>query len=138
MLNITEDQINSIRDQLSSATPIAVGYRLIVKPITARKGMEASEANEFKALAAAGFEVKDKNQQSKETQGSDVGIIVSAGPESYDSGSMKDKPNWAEVGDVVIMGRYEGKRVELPPGSGEFYQFINDNDILGIYKGVEV
>lgn len=138
MLKINEEQLDSIRDQLATATPTAVGYRLMVKPIPARKGMEGAEAAKFEKLAAAGFVTKTDNQESKESHGSDIGVVVHVGPDTYKIGNMSECSNWVEVGDVVIIQRYAGHRAELPPGSGEFYHFINDDDVFGKYEGIEV
>lgn len=135
-LKISDDQIENIRDQLATANPVAVGYRLMVKPIPARKGMEASEAAEFSELAKAGFEVKTNNEQSRETHGSDVGIIVNCGPSAYQSGQLAEGEPWAKEGDVVIFPRYCGHICEVPPGSGEKFHFMTDDDLLGKYEGI--
>ena len=135
MLEYSEVEIAALRDELSAACVVGVGYRLIVQPIAARTGMEAHEEAQFPTLAAAAaskgtsLAVKSGHEETRETHGSDVGVVVSAGPPAY---SDSAEP-WAKVGDVIVMGRYEGKRVELPPGSGNFYQFINDNHVLGRY-----
>lgn len=136
MLKINEDQLDTIREQLADAPIESVGYRLMIRPIPARKGMEASEANYAPTLAKAGFVTKTDNQEAKESHGSDVGIVVHAGPDAYTFGRLKDYDPWCKEGDIVIFGRYEGQRVELPPGSGEFYHFMNDDDIKGKYTGV--
>lgn len=144
MLKISEAQIESVRDQLAKATPQAVGYRLMIKPVEARKGMEAAEEKAFPNLMAAAalqgekLEIKSSKQEAKESHGSDVGIVVAVGPDSYKMGNMQDSSTWAEVGDVVILQRYAGHRCEVPPGSGDFYQFINDEDLMGKYEGVEL
>lgn len=137
-LKITDDQIESIRDQLADANPVAVGYRLMVKPIPARKGLEAAEGSKFETLAGKGFEVKTNNEQSRETHGSDVGVIVNCGPEAYNSGQLKEADDWAQVGDVVIFPRYCGHICEVPPGSGEKFHFMTDDDLLGKYEGIEL
>lgn len=138
MLNITEKQISSIRKQLGTAKIEAVGYRLMIKPIRATKGMESAEADKYETLAKAGFEVKSDDQQSRETKGENVGIIVHAGPDCYKSGMLKEREPWAKAGDVVIFPRYAGHSCELPPGSGEYYQFMTDDDLVGKYKGVKL
>jgi len=138
MLKITDEQIESIRDQLSTATPQAVGYKLMVRPIEARKGMEAAEAEQYSELAKKGFEVKSEQTKDKETHGSDVGVVVAIGPDAYTVGRMAEMEPWCDVGDVVIFERYTGKRCELPPGSGVYYHFMDDDDIKGKYKGIEL
>ena len=135
-LKISDAQLESIRNQLADANPVAVGYRLMVKPIPARKGMEASESAEFGTLAKAGFEVKTSKEKSRETHGSDVGVIVHCGPDSYRAGQLKDSEPWAKEGDVVIFPRYCGHICEVPPGSGEKFHFMTDDDLLGKYEGI--
>ena len=138
MLKINEDQINSIRDKLATANPVAVGYRLMIRPIPARKGLEASEGDKYSALAKAGFEVKSTHEQARETHGSDVGIVVDVGPDAYKSGVLKDREPWCKEGDIVIFKRYCGYCCELPPGSGQKFHFMSDDDIEGKYEGVEL
>lgn len=138
MLKISESQVESVRDQLGATNIVGVGYRLIIKPVEARKGMETAEADKFSTLARSGFEVKTDKEQAKETHGSNVGIIVHAGPDCYNSGALKDCDPWAKEGDIVIFPRYAGNQVELPPGSGEIYYFMADDDLLGKYEGIEL
>lgn len=136
MLKITQDQINSVRKQLGTAKISAVGYRLMVKIINATNEMEAVEANKHSTLAAKGFVVKSDDQQSRETKGENVGIVVNCGPDAYKSNSLKDRNPWVKEGDVVIFPRYAGHSCELPPGSGEYYQFMDDDDLVGKYKEI--
>lgn len=140
MLKFSEDQIAAIRDEFAEAKCEAAGYRLIIQPIAARTGMEAVESAQFPTLQSnadklkTSVAVKSGHEETRETHGSDVGVVVHVGPTAY----ADSKGHWAELGDVVIMGRYEGKRVELPPGSGEFFQFINDNHVLGTYRSENI
>ena len=136
MINISNEQLESVRDQLADANPVAVGYRLMVLPIPARKGMESAEAAEYSELAKAGFEVKSNQQEAKETHGSDVGILVHAGKDAYNIGNLALGDPWAAEGDVVIFPRYCGAIVEVPPGSGQKMHFMTDDDLLGKYEGV--
>ena len=138
MLKINDEMVNSVRDKLAGANPVAVGYRLMVKPIPARKGLEASEGDKYTELAKAGFEDKSKNEQQRESHGSDVGIIVDVGPDAYSVGNLSDREPWAKEGDVVMFPRYCGHICEVPPGSGEKYHFMTDDDLLGKYEGVEL
>ena len=127
---ISKEQINAAYELLATGMPKAAGYRILIKPLEATKQMEAKEAEKYSHLAAQGFEVKTENQKERETRGIFYGIVVHIGSTAYD---RLGEP-WAKVGDVVIFHRYTGVRHELPPGSGEFYQFINDEDIHGILE----
>jgi len=138
MLDITDEQVNSIRQQLGKAQITAVGYRLMVKPINATRGMEGVETENMPELAKAGFITKSDDEASRQTKGSDVGLIVNAGPNCYAVGMLKDCEPWAAEGDVVIFPRYAGHSCELPPGSGNYYQFMADDDLVGKYEGIEL
>lgn len=133
---LREDELLAIRGKLAEATPKAVGYRLMVQPIPADKGMEAAEAAEFETLSKSGFEVKTNNQESKETHGSDLGVVIDVGGDSYSIGNLAKVEPWANVGDVVIFPRYCGHICEVPPGSGNKIHFMTDDDLLGKYEGV--
>ena len=138
MIKINDNQLDSIRDQLADAEHETVGYRLMIKPIPARKGLEASEGDKFSELSKAGFEVKSIHEQSRESHGSDVGVVVHCGPDAYKLGNLKDCKAWAKEGDVVVFPRYCGHVCEVPPGSGEKYHFMTDDDLLGKYKGIKL
>ena len=112
---------------IAKGVPKARGYRIIVKPLDAVEQLEAKEAEMFPTLAKSGFKAKTAEQQERESKGSDHGIVISVGNTAYD----RLGENWCKVGDVIIFHRYAGKRIELPPGSGEFLQFINDEDVFG-------
>lgn len=130
MIKITDEMIEEARDLIAFGTPVAVGYRLLIKPIEATMGLEKSEKEQFSALAAAGFEAKSENQKERESKGSHHGILVDMGDYAFKAAILGGE-NWIEEGDVVIYDRYTGAEVELPPGSGEVYRFANDESILG-------
>lgn len=138
MLNITEQDLEKVRDHLADATPTAIGYRLMIRPLPADKTMAGLDKKKFETLAASGFTDKTSNEASRQTYGSDVGVVVSIGQDAYSVGNLKDTQNWCAVGDVVIFPRYSGHRCEMPPGSGEHYHFMNDDDIVGRYEGVKL
>lgn len=137
-IKITEEQFDSIRQQMASTTPTAIGYRLMIKPIPVGKDMAGVDAKKFETLAAAGFTDKTNNEASKQTHGSDVGVVVSLGDDAYSVGTLENTNNWCQVNDVVIFPRYSGHRCEVPPGSGDYYHFMNDDDIVGKYEGIEI
>jgi hypothetical protein len=64
--------------------------------------------------------------------------VVDVGPDCYSAGVLKDREPWVKEGDVAIFKRYTGYCLELPPGSGQMFQFMSDDDIEGKYKGVEL
>lgn len=144
MKNYTEEQLEEIRDALLDAEPEAVGYRLMIRPLPARQGLEAAEMEQFETLNAIAkskgttVATKTDNQESRETHGSDVGIVVNIGSDAYQLGRLGEREPWCEVGDVVMFPRYCGHITEVPPGSGIKYHFMTDDDLIGKYKGVKV
>ncbi len=130
MIQITEKMIEEARDLIAFGNPVAVGYRLMIKPLDAVTGLESSEKEQFSALAKAGFEAKTKEQKDKESYGSQHGILVSKGEFAFKAAALGGE-DWTVEGDVLIFDRYAGVEIELPPGSGEKYRFTNDESILG-------
>jgi len=136
MLKPNEDQIKYAQNVVASQLPQAAGYRLIVKPLPWSDGLKAGEAEKFGTLAQSGFIAQSSTQTAREDKGSYVGILCHVGEGAYKGESLAGGA-WANVGDVVVFNRYAGQRVDIPPGSGDFYHFCNDEDILGKY-GVTV
>jgi len=121
-------EIDKARDLIAHGNPVAVGYRLMIKPIEATTQLEQIEKSEFKTLGKAGFEVKTEHQKDRESFGTHHGILISKGEHAFKAEGWTD---WVQVGDVVIFDKYAGVEVELPPGSGNKFRFTNDESILG-------
>jgi len=121
--------IGAARALVSKGMLQAVGYRLLIKPIESTMGLEEAEMETAPTLAQAGFVAKSVNQIEREERGENHGVIISMGPVAFDR--MGGREAWADEGDVVVFSRYAGTRVEHPPGSGTFYQLMNDEDIFG-------
>ena len=124
--------IDKARDLIASGTPEAVGYRILVKPLDAVTEMAASQMEQFPTLAAADFQDKTGDQADRESKGTHHGILAHIGPGAFKGDLEKFGCEWPKVGDVVILDRYTGTEMELPPGSGDKYRFANDEAILGI------
>jgi len=105
----------------------AAGYRVLVKPITVKRTLVGAEAELAPTLADKGFEARTIGQAEKEERGENHGIVMHIGPTAFD---RLGEP-WCSVGDVVVYSRYAGTRVEHPPGSKNFFQIVNDEDIFG-------
>lgn len=124
--------LTAARELIANGMLVAVGYRVLVKFVEVTKGMEAVEQDKFKTLAEGGFEVKTDKRREQEERGADIGIVMSIGGCAFERhGGQKV---WCDVGDVVAVNPYSGRRAEFPPKSGTFYQFVNDEDILGRIK----
>lgn len=131
MIAITEEMINEARDLIANGTPEAVGYRVLIKPIDAVTTMETSQMEQFETLAKLDFETKTTDQADRESKGTHHGILAHKGPGAFKGDLEKFDCDWPEEGEVVILDRYTGTELELPPGSGDKYRFANDEAILG-------
>lgn len=135
MIQVTDEMLEEARNLIANGCPEAVGYRLMIKPIEATTGLEVSEKTKYETLASVGFETKTKEQKEREDRGSHHGILVSKGGYAFKAAALGGE-DWAEEGDILIFDRYSGVQVELPPGSGQMYRFVNDESILGRMKNV--
>lgn len=124
------DEYAEARKLIASGIPKAAGYRLLIKPIEVEKGLTEAQSKEFQALADLGFEAKTDGQKEREDRGTMWGIVEDVGEFAYKQPALGGQ--WCEKGDVVCFKRYEGARFELPPGSGQYYSFVNDEDIFGV------
>lgn len=114
---------------MSSGLPQAIGYRVLIKPITIVKTLEGHAADVAPTLAERGFEERTDKQAIKEERGGNHGIVVHLGPMAFDR--LGGKEAWCDVGDCVLYTRYAGTRLEHPPGSKNYFQLVNDEDIYG-------
>ena len=134
MIEITEERMNNARDLIANGTPEAVGYRILIKPIDASIAMAEAQMEQFPTLAAKDFQDKTEDQADRESKGTHYGILAHIGPGSFKGDLEKFDCEWPEVGDVVILDRYTGTELEIPPGSGDKYRYANDEAILGVMK----
>jgi co-chaperonin GroES (HSP10) len=121
--------IGAARQMVDHGMLVAVGYRILVKPIESTMGLEAAEMELAPTLAEQGFQAKSEGEKDRQERGENHGVIISMGPIAYER--MGGRSEWCDEGDVVVFSRYAGTRVEHPPGSGSFYQLMNDEDIFG-------
>jgi co-chaperonin GroES (HSP10) len=131
---ISKEHIDKARDLVANGTPEAVGYRVLIKPLDAVTTLEKAEMEKFEALASLGFVTKTSHQADRESKGTHHGILVHIGPGGFKGDLAKFGDVWPKVGDVVILDRYTGTELELPPGSGDKYRFANDEAILGVMR----
>jgi co-chaperonin GroES (HSP10) len=127
---VTPEDIDKARDLIANGQPQAVGYRILIKPIEASTGMEVSLKEKYPTLGASDFQAKTDEQKERESKGTHHGLVVDVGPAAYKSELLGGEP-WAKPGDVVMFDRYAGVEMELPPGSGDKYRFVNDESVLG-------
>lgn len=133
MLKITEQVRERAYEIVGSEPAKAAGYRLKIYPLGVDTGLKAGEREKFSKLAELGFQATTDNQAERETKGSEMAIVVDVGESAWADPRLGDKP-WAEKGQVIKYLRYAGHQFEDPPGSGEIYRLINDEDVLGVYE----
>ena len=121
--------IGAARELVSKGMMVAIGYRAMIKPIEATMGLEEAQAEVAPTLANSGFQVKTHSEKEREERGENHGIVISLGSMAFER--MGGREAWCDEGDVVVFSRYAGTRIEHPPGSGTFYQLMNDEDIFG-------
>lgn len=117
------------RELMLDGMLLAVGYRVLVKPLDVIQTLEVAQAEEFPTLAERDFEAKSHAQKKREERGENHGVLINMGKMAFDRLGGRD--NWCGVGDVVVFSRYAGTQVEYPPGSGILYQIMNDEDVFG-------
>ena len=133
MLKVTDEMLATAKNTVAHGDPEAVGYRVLIKPIEATKGLTPAEQARFKALAEIGFENKSDKEKQRVDRGSNFGIIVSIGEHAFMAKSLGGK-KWVEEGDIAIIDRYSGAEIESPPGSENMYRFANDESVLGCMR----
>ena len=114
---------------LGNGVLVPAGYRVLVKPIEIKQTLEHAEAQLAPTLAAKGFQGRTEQEAERQERGENHGIVMALGPLAYNRPGM-DEP-WCAKDDVVLYTRYAGQRVEHPPGSKNFFQIINDEDVFG-------
>ena len=133
MFKPSESEINKAHDISQNEMPLATGYRIAIFPLPVDTRLKASEANKFKTLAAAGFQDKTETQKDREEKGQHFGILCHVGSGAF-KGDYGLGVNLPKEGDVVVFNKYAGLNQEFPPGSGDFYHYCNDEDILSHYE----
>jgi len=121
--------LDATRALIATGMIQAVGYRVVIKPVDVSLELEQAEAEVAPTLAEAGFEVKSEAQRQREEHGENHGVVIHIGPTAFDR--LGGQAHWFSEGDTVIFSRYAGTAVEHPPGSGNKYQIMNDEDIFG-------
>ena len=133
MFKPSKDQINSAHDISQNDMPLPAGYRIAIFPLPVDKRMKAAEAGKFSVLAASGFIDKTDVQAEREERGQHFAILCHVGSGAF-KGDYGLGDNVPKEGDVVVYNKYAGLRQEFPPGSGDFYHYCNDEDILSHYE----
>ena len=101
--------------------PKPTGYRMLILPFSQ------------KAVTKGGIRLADSYVE-KEILGTNVGFVVSLGPDAYkDKGKFPNGP-WCRERDWIIFGRYAGARIKIDGGD---LRLLNDDEILAVVNNPE-
>lgn len=131
ILQITDQMIEDAKELIANGQAKPVGYRILVKSLEIDTGMASGLKELAPTLAGLDFQDKSEEEAKRQTKGTYFGIVVAIGEQAYSSEHLGVEP-WVEVGDVSISERYAGVTIELPPGSGNNFQIMNDENIIGV------
>jgi co-chaperonin GroES (HSP10) len=91
--------------------PKAVGYRMVVI------------VPEFETKTTSGIIIPEERKDAEGFANS-VAYVAAQGPDCY-----KDTSRWCEVGEWVLIGKYDGQRVKC---EGTEVRILNDVSILAV------
>ena len=132
MFKPSEDQINLAQDFVGKNLPSSQIYRICVKLLPSTSKLKAGELAKFEFLASVDFESQTKEQTERENRGSHLAILCHIGPAAF-KGDLDLGDLAPAEGDVIVLNKYPALHQEFPPGSGDIYGFINDEDIMASY-----
>ena len=116
MAQFLPDQENEDSASALDKLPKPTGWRILILPYTPSK--------ETKGGILLGVETGERNRLA-----SNVGFVVSLGPDAYaDKDKFPDGP-WCKEGDWVIITRYSGSRVKIDGGE---LRIVNEDEILAV------
>ena len=105
-----EDESLSALDKLPKPT----GWRILILPYVM--------PSETKNGIILSDETVERNRVA-----TNVGYVVSVGPDAYKDKGKFSAGNWCKQGDWVIFGRYAGSRFKIEGGE---VRLLNDDEIL--------
>ena len=113
--SVEEDE--SLLEQLPSPT----GYRILILPFSQ------------KAMTKGGIALAESYVE-KERLSTNVGYVVSLGPDAYKDKNKFPNGAWCQEKDWVIFGRYAGARIKIEGGD---LRLLNDDEILAVINNPE-
>ena len=119
-LKFTPDSVQddaSLKEQL----PTPTGYRLLVLPFSRKQKTKG------------GLYLANETLE-KERIATNVGYVVSLGPDCYVDRDKFPNGSWCQDGDWVIFGRYAGARIKIEGGD---LRLLNDDDVLAVITDPE-
>ena len=108
-------------ESLMEKLPEPTGYRILILPFTQ------------KAVTKGGIHLSESYVE-KERLGTNVGFVVSLGPDAYKDKNKFPNGAWCQARDWVIFGRYAGARIKIDGGD---LRLLNDDEILAVVNNPE-
>lgn len=106
---------------LQEKLPTPTGYRIMILPFSRKQKTKG------------GIYLADSTLE-KERIGTNVGYVVSLGPDAYRDKNKFPEGAWCKPKDWVIFGRYAGARIKIEGGD---LRLLNDDDILAVVNNPE-
>tara|TARA_R110000796_G_scaffold104855_1_gene214772 strand:- start:3095 stop:3556 length:462 start_codon:yes stop_codon:yes gene_type:complete len=113
--SVQEDQ------SLIEKLPEPTGYRILILPFV------------HKSVTKGGIHLADSYLE-KERLGTNVGFVVSLGPDAYKDNNKFPNGAWCQERDWIIFGRYAGARIKIDGGD---LRLLNDDEVLAVVNNPE-
>ena len=108
-------------ESLIGQLPTPTGYRIMILPCSRKQKTKG------------GIWLADSTLE-QERIGTNVGYVVSLGPDAYKDERKFPAGAWCKPKDWVIFGRYAGARIKIEGGE---LRLLNDDDILAVVDNPE-
>jgi len=105
-----------VPDPAAEILPVIKGWRLLVRPA-------------FTPDKTEGGIVLPDSYRDREDHGQIMGRVLAMGDLCYTREDMLQAGPWCEIGDYILFGKYEGKRVEVADVK---LLILNDDNVLAV------
>ena len=108
-------------EALIEKLPKPTGYRIMILPFSQKQ------------TTKGGIVLADSYLE-KERLGTNVGFVVSLGPDAYKDKNKFPNGAWCQERDWIIFGRYAGARIKIDGGD---LRLLNDDEVLAVVSNPE-
>jgi len=108
-------------ETLIEKLPKPTGYRIMILPFSQKQ------------MTKGGIVLADSYLE-KERLGTNVGFVVSLGPDAYKDKNKFPNGAWCQERDWIIFGRYAGARIKIEGGD---LRLLNDDEVLAVVDNPE-
>tara|TARA_R110000787_G_scaffold218067_2_gene326787 strand:- start:3209 stop:3640 length:432 start_codon:yes stop_codon:yes gene_type:complete len=116
----TEFDPATVHEELEKL-PGPTGYRILILPFSQ------------KTVTKGGIHLADSYVE-KERLATNVGFVVSLGPDAYKDSNKFPNGAWCKERDWIIFGRYAGSRIKIDGGD---LRLLNDDEVLAVINDPE-